>query len=113
MGHLPHSNGRLTKITRNPEVDDWEGTTVEGPAVWEGDCDCYVRDTTRQEVNDGRTDRVTVRLVTVPAEVAVSVGDTLHITWRDAALVVPVTAVTVHEAPAGVPGESVAEVEPT
>lgn len=114
---LPHANARLTKITRPASADDWDDPAVEGPALWEGDCDAYVRDRRRLEVSDGRTDLIPVRLVTLPAEIAVSVGDTLHLTWKlltgDEELELPVRAVTNHAAPPGIPGVSVAESEPT
>lgn len=113
---LPQSNARLKKITRPGSVDDWDGSSDAGPTLWEGDTDAYIRDRRRYEVSNGRSDLIPVRLITLPPEIAVSVGDVLHLTgWSgsDEDLVLPVRAVTTHAAPAGIPGESVAEAEPT
>lgn len=110
---LPHSNARLTKITRPGTADDWDEAAGAGPTLWEGDSDAYVRDTRRFETTGERSDLIPVRLITLPAEVACSVGDTLYLTWNGQDLVLPVRAVTTHAAPSGVPGESVAEAEPT
>lgn len=114
---LPHANAVLTKITRPASADDWDDPEVAGPTLWEGTADAYIRDRKRMEVSDGRTDLIPVRLITLPAEIAVSVGDTLHLVWAlptgDQLLELPVRAVTTHAAPPGIPGLSVAESEPT
>lgn len=113
MLRLPHANATITKVTDPGSSDDWDDAATTGPTRWEGKADAFVRDTRRREINDGRTDFVDVRTVSLPEGVSVAAGCTLTLTYRGAQLVVPVLTLVAHTAPPGVPGGSVVEVEPS
>lgn len=113
MLRLPHANAAITKVTEPGSADDWDQSSTTGATRWQGEADAFVRDTRRREVNDGRTDYVDVRIVNLPEGVSVATGCTLHLTYRDEQLVVPVLTLVAHVAPPGVPGGTVVEVEPS
>ena len=111
MFSLPHANAVLTKIEAAGGTPDWDDAATAGATKWEGQADAFIRDTRRREISDGRTDWIDVRRVSLPEGIQVETSDVLTLTFRGEQLIVPVLALLAHEAPPGVSGGSVVEVE--
>ena len=110
---LAHANAEIVKVTKSGgQGDGWEGPT-DGPTRWEGRADAFVRNYRRREMSDGRTEYVDVRRVNLPDGVPVETTDTLTLIYKGEQLVVPVLNLVTNEAPPGVPGGTVVEVEPS
>lgn len=111
--NLPHANASVTSVTAHGYTDDWSSASAAGSVTWTGTADAVVRDERRNVYGNGESSTVISRTVVVPADLALTIGDTLTVTWRGAASSMVVKGIVRREPPRGVSGTTLVEVEIT